>query len=653
MHKHILNSIIDEFQTDQCLRDVEAHWRFRSTVPGPAFRAACHNLATRHREHGMDVTLTTFPADDKTEWLGGARIPLEWTPRSAELSIVSPHSELLCSFATEPLCLVSSSTGTPQGGVRAEVIVVDSGASESDYGGQDVRGKIIFTSSFWNADGYARAHGALGVISDTVSPPWINPPREPTDIPDLTQWRTFSGSRETNGLWGFMLSPLQGRRLRDLIQSSPTPVILHAEVDAELKEGVAEFVHARLPGTDLAHEEIWVMAHASEPGARDNASGCALSLELGRTLKALIDSGRLPPLRRSIRFLHGVEVCGYTPYIDSRLADMENVIAGINLDSVGQDFNIAGGDCILIRSDEKNASFVDSLLSHLFAVVADEPNRRFTRDNYDTFPWHVIGFRGDDACISDGYFDIPTPGIFTWPDRFYHTNMDTVDQMSANTMGRNAAIAGTYLYLLATMGPEHVPWLTQLTLRDWKQRIVDDLTKVLTVNGTTSVDLRSRGEHLAYQGQDALTHILQFAPGDKMARCIVQKAAQELMRFGTTEGAVAASLTGQSTAVTTTSAAASLGDVGVIVYKRTCWNHPKPEAFSQEGRITLLELQSHGDIQQVWSWINGRRTFGEAYARAGFIGTAPASVICDYINLLERESFVRRVTDPQPLPRAV
>ena len=41
--------------------------------------------------------------------------------------------------------------------------------------------EIVFTDAFWDADGRALEAGALGLIGDCVSPPWINPPREPAD----------------------------------------------------------------------------------------------------------------------------------------------------------------------------------------------------------------------------------------------------------------------------------------------------------------------------------------------------------------------------------------------------------------------------------------------------------------------------------------
>ena len=383
MHQTIMNAIIDELRIKQCLRDIDQYWTFRSTVPGPGLRKVSEFLCRRHREHGIEAEVIPYPADDKTEWLHGHKNPLEWVPRVGRLDVVKPSDKAgqICAYAEEPLALICNSTSTPAGGIEAAVVVMRSGAKDEEYEGIDVKGKIIFTDlPAGSVEGQARKRGAVGVISDCICPPWLSshpPVREPEDVSDLTMWSIFSGRRNETGLWGFSLSARQGRRLRQLIRESNEPVILRAEVNAELVEGASEMVNALLPGTDLAEEEIWVLAHSSEPGARDNASGCCLSVELGRTLKTLIEKGTLPPLRRSIRFMNGVEVSGFLPYIDARHNELNRVIAGLCLDSVGQSFSICGGEFVLFQSPEQNPSFIDGLLEHLIVAAAAQPIGRF------------------------------------------------------------------------------------------------------------------------------------------------------------------------------------------------------------------------------------------------------------------------------------
>ncbi|MFH1573674.1 MAG: DUF4910 domain-containing protein, partial [Acidobacteriota bacterium] len=415
MHERILEAVIGELRVGQCLRDIARYWQFRSTVPGPGMRAASEFLCARHGENGIEARVIPYPADDRAEWLDGQKNPLEWVPRAARLSVVREEGggELVCDYVDEPLCLVSNSTGTPAGGVEAPVVEVHDAGREEGYAGKDVRGKILLTDlPAMSVERQARRQGAIGVVSDCVCPPWLAsypPMREPADVPDLTMWSVFQGRRSECGLWGFNLTPRQGARLRRLIRESAEPVRLRAEVDADLVEGSSEVVDALVPGTDLAHEEIWVLAHSSEPGARDNASGCCLGVELARLLQVLGNSGKLPPLRRSVRFLNGTEVSGFLPYIHTRQEQLSRVVAGLCLDSVGMDFRKCGGKFLLFRSPEVNASFVDGLMEHLVEIVAAEPNSRFSPDNYDLFVWNTAPFWGNDAFVSEGFFDIPTP----------------------------------------------------------------------------------------------------------------------------------------------------------------------------------------------------------------------------------------------------
>jgi len=648
MHKHIMDCIIDELRTKQCLRDIAKYWQFRSTVPGPGLRNVSNFLCKRHQENGIKAEVIPYPADDKTEWLNGSKNPLEWVPRSARLDVLEPKAGMICSYDEEPLSLICNSTSTPSDGIDSQVVIIDGGSKDEDYDDTDVSGKIIFTNlPAGSIESQARKRNALGVISDCISPPWLvsyPPVREPEDEPDLTMWSIFSGSRNEKDLWGFSLSARQGRRLRKIISENSDPVILHAEVDAELIEGSSELVNAILPGTDLAHEEIWVLAHSSEPGARDNASGCCLSVEVARTLKTLIENGKLPHLRRSIRFLNAVEVSGFLPYIDARRNELDQVIAGLCLDSVGQDFGICGGGFILFQSPETNASFVDGLMEHIFASVSAEPIERFSTNNYATFPWHTEKFWGNDAFVSDGFFDIPTPQVSTWPDRFYHSSMDTPHQMSDNTLGRAGAIVGTYLYLLATAGARESMWFANLSARDWKRRIVHTLAMEATKENIAPFHLRNLGKQLGYQGYDAITQALRFVPDDHNLRETVESMAGYVKGFAHQEAEMATGLasafSGQEVLPIDESPKEDFGDLGSLVFKRLWWQHPPDGAFSDSGRKKLIKLRERCNVGKIWNWINGHRTVKEIFERVQFNSPIPGDVMKEYMDLLLEEKFV-------------
>jgi len=651
VHKKIMDAIIEELHIKRCLRDIAQYWGFRSTVPGPGLRKVSEFISHRHGENGVKAEIVPYPADDKTEWLHGHRNPLEWVPEAASLAIVKSEAkaEIICSYEEEPLSLISNSTATPAGGIEAPVVVMRSGTKDEEYENVDVAGKIIFTDlPAGSVQAQARKRNAPGIISDCICPPWLasHPPvREPEDVPDLVMWTTLSGERNDKGLWGFNLSTRQGRRLRQIIRESTDPVILRAEVDADLIEGTSEMVNALLPGTDLKHEEIWVLAHSSEPGARDNASGCCLSIELARTLKHLTETGILPPLHRSIRFLNGVEVAGFLPYIDSRSDELHHVVAGLCLDSVGQDFGICGGEFVLFQSPETNASFVDGLMEHLMAAVSAEPIHLFSTNNYATFPWHTEPYWNNDAFVSDGFFDIPTPQVSTWPDRFYHSSMDTPGQMSDNTLGRAGAIVGTYLYLLATAGRQEALWLAGIAARDWKKRICDVLTEKTFKGDARPTNIRSLGQHLGLQGADAVKQVLRFAPDDHELRESLNSMKEDMKRFAESESnsviALASALFYQdSSPEPEVEQSEKFDDRRSMIIKRLRWQMPNDSDFSEAGREKLFALrEGSGSVMRAWNWINGRRTMEEIWERVQFDDAVPYDVVADFLELLMDEGM--------------
>lgn len=654
MFRHAMDAIISELHLGRCLRDIAQFWACRSTVPGPGLTAAAQFLQRRYAENGVPAPeIIPYPADDRTESIDGQRNPLAWTPRDARLEVVAPAGGMgvICRYDDEPLCLVCNSTPTPAGGVEAELVVRSGPLSVTRIVAGELRGKILLSDQPpGSVQAAATKAGAVGVISDCVCPPWLasHPPvREPEDEPDLVMWTIFSGRRDEPPLFGFNLSARQGRRLRQLIASSDAPVILRAWVDCDLAPGTSELVHAAVPGTDLAAEEVWVLAHLSEPGARDNASGCCLSLELARTLLTLTGNGTLPPLRRTVRFMHAVEVSGFLPYLAENLGRLPCVVAGLCLDSVGQSFRLCGGEMVMFRSPEEAPSFVDGLMEELLTAAAAEPVGRFTTDNYAIFPWHCEPFWGNDAFISDGFFGIPTPQMSNWPDRFYHSSKDRPEGMCENTLGRAAATAGAYLHLLATAGATEARWLGCLAATDYKRRMATAIarrTKTALCEDTPDEAARrmvSELRHLGLQAQDAVVQAGRFAPEDcSLARSLSQ-AARQILDDAERDAVAAAEYLG--VAVEPDAAAEPVAGDELVV-RRLRWAPPPDSLLSEGARQRLTALAGAPpdglNLSRIWRWIDGRRSAAQIERRLRHDGPIPLPTVVEYLEIMEQEGMV-------------
>ena len=652
MFHHIMDAIIREQNLGLVRRDIAHHWACRCTVPGPGMHQAAELLVRRYRENGAEAENIAYAATADARFLGGHATGLEWRPQDASLAIVSPATPAgtLCRYQDEPISLVCYSAATPPAGIEAEVVVRNGALSVADVQEGEMAGKLLFTDQPpGSVEMAAERAGAVGIVSDCVCPPWLasHPPvREPEDAPDLVMWTVFSPTRTDRTVFGFNLSGRQGRRLRKLIAEAAEPVRLRAFVSAETCEGVSDLVNAWLPGTDLAHEEVWVLGHLSEPGARDNASGCCLSLELARVLRKLTSDGTLPPLRRTVRFLHATEVNGFLPYIEAQQDRLPQVVAGLCLDSVGADLTICGGEVVLDQSPETNASFVDGLMETLLRAAAAEPVERFSTENYAIFPWHTEPFWGNDAFVSDGFFDIPTPHAMTWPDRFYHSSQDTPDQMSDNTLGRFGAMDGTFLYLLATAGPLEAKWLAHLAAQDWRKRLADAaadqvtqrLGKIATV--PVSPGIASRLRHLAMQGADAITQAVRFAPDDQALASELATMAAELREFA--EAAFRrASLALREAPDQWPAPQPPTGAGCDQVWRRRQWTAPAAGALSEAGQERLAALEAEGGgPARAWAWINGRRSVSEVWERLQHGGAVPCETVAAYLALMAEEGVL-------------
>jgi len=228
-----------------------------------------------------------------------------------------------------------------------------------------------------------------------------------------------------------------------------------------------EVVQGDVPGeTD---EVVLIVAHLChpQPSANDNASGAAAALEAARTLNSLIRSGALPRPKRTIRFLWLPEINGMVAYLAEHEEDFDRMVAGLNLDMVGEDQEQTGSSWLLERPPDAAASFAPDLL----ACLRDElPGLKGMVDiapsptgvgGYPLYRQAEVPFSGgsDHLILSDPSVGVPTPMLIQWPDRFYHTSADTPDRTDPHSLARAAALAAAYAYWLATAGAQAATWL--------------------------------------------------------------------------------------------------------------------------------------------------------------------------------------------------
>lgn len=484
----VIASVIDG---RRCLDHIREIGHFDRSLGSQGYHDSAQYMLAVLARMGLEQNVVTWPMDNTpVPW--NWSVPPAWEPHSGLFKVMAPEEKTLVNFFTTPTCIHPWSAATPPEGHTAEIVHVGAGTSDADYEGKDVRGKIVFADrgATWLVYVHAvEKRGALGYISDDI----LQIPNVKTreQYPDMVLWYTFY-EREftTGGLikgWGLSISPRMGDYLRGLLQKGPVTGFCH--IDARTFNGVMENVIGSIEGDDLAHEEFICMAHLDHyrAGAMDNSSGCAVLLEAAECLNRLIDEGKLPRPRRSIRFLFGPEGHMSNVYPNSLGDQRSNIIGSWTADTVGAKPHIVGGPLLFSRASAATPTYLNDLGVDLlkesclyYSSMGNSPvSTGISQDSvikahpgsspfkFESIPY---GIHSDNAVIAG--WDVPAVGIFQWPSIIWHTQYDTVDKLDAGELARCAWATAVYSYKIAAAGPKEAhQWMHQVASHA-RQRLV-------------------------------------------------------------------------------------------------------------------------------------------------------------------------------------
>ena len=477
MVEHIVKAYLGQRAKD----DVGAISRYHRIQASPGYRGAASYVFGELQNAGLEATLESFPANYETRFWT-SRSFQEWDCARATLQLIEPAEEaqLLADFDELKLAIIQRSASFEG---EAEVVILEGDLQEADYEALDLAGKIVLTDGAGPGSVErvrqlaVERHGAVGIIFDGMSA--APPVREAMDLPDARQYTSFwwSGSPEQKQCFGFVLSPRQGEKLRRLIRLRQTagesPIKVRAEVDARFYDGDMEVVTAVIRGQ--SQETVVLVSHLChpQPSANDNASGAAANLEAARTLQRLIASGELPQPKRTIRFLWMPEMTGSFAYLSRHEDEIPNMVAGLNLDMVGEDQAQTGSVLLLEKPPEAVASFAPTLLVRLREMIYDDVNNYSGIGQYSLQRYATTGFSGgsDHYVFSDPTVGVPMPMLIQWPDKFYHTSADTLDKVSVESLTKAGSLAAAYAYFIASADQDEASWLAHEMLVYFREKL--------------------------------------------------------------------------------------------------------------------------------------------------------------------------------------
>jgi hypothetical protein len=528
MFKKSFEAIREEFSGQAAKGYVIDIARYHRIQASPGFRQAAHYCLERLREAGVEAEVLSFPADEKTQYWS-AQMFQEWEATEATLHLLEPEDERrkLADFRACPISLIQRSASFEG---EAEVVLLEDGEEEAEYEGLELKGKVVLTKGDLDRVRQlaVEKRGAVGIIFDGMRE--TPPVRARVDVPDALQYTSFWWTGQEEKCFGFVLSPREGERLRGLIkkraQDGEPPVKVRARVVSRSYDGEIEVVSALIPGE--TSQEVVMVAHLCHPrpSANDNASGSAAVLEIARTLQRLVDEGKLAPPRRGIRFLLLPEMTGTYAYLATREDEIERMVAGLNLDMVGQNQELCGSSFLVEQPPQSMPSFAPVLLERLREELLGETSALGGTGQYALFRHAVIPFSGgsDHYILSDPSVGVPTPMIIQWPDKFYHTSQDTPDKVDPAMLGRVGSLSATYAYFLANAGQEEVAWLGYEMASRFKRDIVrfvqERVTEATNIVGEEGADklgeaialLRKKVAYLIEREQQALASLKRLSP---------------------------------------------------------------------------------------------------------------------------------------------
>jgi hypothetical protein len=427
------------------------------------YRAAAEFIAQELRKYGLnEVRIEEFPADGKI-FYGTQKSRPPWDAEFAELWELNDKRTPLTRIASWDAIPLSLAQDSESADVVAELIDVGKGTTEEDYKGKDVQNKILLISEQpENAAALGvEQFGAAGIVSyaQNQRTAWWG------ENENLIRWGHLDTFAK-KPTFAFMVSLKQARAFQKRLAAGEK-ILLHAKVRAGKHPGNYQVVTAVIPGNDpqLKEQEIVFSCHLDHPrpGANDNASGCVAILEVARTFSNLIKTGRMAQPLRTIRFIWPPEIEGTVTLLNARPELANRILSAIHMDMVGGSaetqavFHITRGPASL-------PSFIYDVADS-FGEFVNQQTYDFASTGSAKFPLHSVegdkrplqtalapfSMGSDHQIYTDSSFGIPAIYFNDWPDRYIHTNFDTLANIDPTKLKRAAFLGACNAYFLANL----------------------------------------------------------------------------------------------------------------------------------------------------------------------------------------------------------
>jgi len=419
----------EEFSTLNLIDNISTLSKLHRIQGSEDLEVAADIVAEKVRESGLRVNVYTFDYCVKH----GVEYPVVgWNVRDAVVELVKPKREILHTFRNSRTVAVAHS---PAGDVEGEVVYVGN-IFNADR--ENINGKIVLTPTTRAYITYREAvkKGAKAVVMFRLNAP-------EAAVPYLGLFLTPDEAFKYS-VPAVSVAKRTAEKIISLIERGEK-VVLRVRVDSVFRDKA----HIKVVEAQLGDggREIHVYAHICHPGGtvNDNISGSALTLELARTFKRIIDKGLDGDLKFKTVFVWFPEYHGSAPYLYRKQA--ESIVFGVNIDMIGEKQSVTDSTLNFIRPPLVMATVYEAILFREL-VKSLSTQKTFSGGS------GILGYRLDLVPYSNGsdhdiylQFGVPSVMLNQWPDRYYHTDMDTLDKVDVILMSRVAKALAKVLYI--------------------------------------------------------------------------------------------------------------------------------------------------------------------------------------------------------------
>ena len=512
-------------------------------------------LQKKCRDYGLKSTeILRVPVKTGYEFFGLQNFDGQVPTRvgGAELRLVKPMARLITTTESAPSALIQ---GSRSADITAPVVWIGPGADPKNYEGKDVRGKIVLAGNALPEDVKEMAihrFGAAGVLF------YFDLPHNSGDDQDanLDMWWSPWGKDGRESTFGLSLSNNEFRFLKGLLDRGEE-VVVKVKIDAEIKQGdeaVFETLDAAIQGSEYPDEEFLMWAHIDHalPGAVDNASGCAVILEVARTLQALIDNGLVPRPRRTIRFLWLPHVSGLYMYFSRHPEKIGRVRGGLSVDSVGISQTLFSNYFAPCKPSHSLPSYWSAALENLAGELAERANRNVLdyrnqdklyapEGSRDEFHMRVIPYNGfgDEMQSNNNTVGIPTVAFGCLPVPPRHSQVNFLSYVDPTGLRRVAYLGAALAAVFGWTDGQNAGRLIDEVFGAGRSKLIQEsnlaLAALAGADGQTVAAAFKRGRALLRFGLEReramLESVKPLVPADKRALRLIGERVREETEF--------------------------------------------------------------------------------------------------------------------------